>query len=84
MKKTVVLISALFLSATLSFGQTPQTQDKTKTDNKSECPMKKDGKDCSMDKKDGKSCCTHSGASKPSDTKQGTDVKKTDAKPDKK
>jgi hypothetical protein len=80
MKKIAVIISGLFLFATLSFGQTPQTKEKNKSDAKTET-QKKDGKECSKkdmkecSKKDGtKSCCSH-----------GSDAAKKDEKaPDKK
>ena len=84
MKKTAVFISALFFFASVAFAQTPQTQDKTKSDTKTECPMKKDGKNCTMDKKDPKGCCASKTATKPADNTKATDVKKTETTPEKK
>jgi hypothetical protein len=53
MKKVTVVVSAFVLFACLTFGQTPQTQDKGKAaPAKTESTMKKDGKDCSK-------TCTH-------------------------
>ncbi len=75
MKKIAVLISGLFLFATISFAQTPQAKDNTKPATKTEAPKKdakgscdhKDGKECSH-KEGGKSCCSH-GADAKKDTK---------------
>ncbi len=85
MKKTVVFISALFFLASVTFAQTPQTQtqDKTKSENKTECPMKKDNK-CTMDKKDPKSCPHATGTAKPADNTKSKDTKKTETAPEKK
>ena len=48
MKKVGVLVATFVLFASLTFAQTPQTQDKGKSaPAKSESTMKKDGKDCS-------------------------------------
>ncbi len=65
MKKVAVLFTTFVLFASLTFAQTPQTQDKGKTaPAKSESSMKKDGKDCSktctMKEKSG--CCAKKGA----------------------
>jgi len=66
MKKVVVLISGIFLFATISFAQTPQAKESTKPATKTEAPKKdakggcdhKDAKECTH--KDGtKSCCSH-------------------------
>jgi hypothetical protein len=80
MKKIAVLISGLFLFATISFAQTPQTKETAKPAAKTEAPKKdakagcdhKDGKECSH-KEGGKSCCSH-----------GTDAKKDTKTPEKK
>ena len=68
MKKVVLLVSAVVLFAGLTFGQTPQTQDKSaKTPEKKECSkdMKagcdsKTKASCSEAKK-GSSCCAKEG-----------------------
>ena len=79
MKKIAVLISGIFLFATISFAQTPQTKETTKPAAKTEAPKKdakecthKDAKECSH-KEGGKSCCSH-----------GMDAKKDTKTPEKK
>jgi hypothetical protein len=75
MKKIAVLISGIFLFATISFAQTPQTKDNAKPAAKTETPKKdsksccdhKDGKTCTH-KDGGKSCCSH-GMDSQKDTK---------------
>ena len=65
MKKVAVLLSTCILFASLTFAQTPQTQDKGKAaPAKSETTMKKDGKSCTKTcTKDMKSgCCDKKGA----------------------
>jgi hypothetical protein len=85
MKKTIVFISALFFLASVTFAQTPQTQDKTKTSTKTDCPMKKDCKSSCKDTKDPKGCCNHSTTgAKPADNTKATDAKKTETTPEKK
>ena len=83
MKKAVVLVSTFLLFASLTFAQTPQTQEKGKSaPAKTECTMKKDGKDgkdCSKtcDKKKMAGCCDKKGA-------DNKDVKKDTKTPEKK
>ena len=80
MKKIAVLISGLFLFATISFSQTPQTKENVKPATKTETTKKdakagcdhKAAKECSH-KDGGKSCCSH-----------GTDAKKDAKTPEKK
>jgi hypothetical protein len=77
MKKTIILVSAIFLFAGMTFAQTPQTPVEgkpiTKTevatpakDTKAGCD-KKDMEKCSKSKSS-KSCCAHE-AKKPAETK---------------
>jgi hypothetical protein len=76
MKKVVVLASTFVLFACLTFGQSAQTQDKSKAaPAKSESAAKKDSKDCSKTctQKEKSGCCA----------KKGTDQKETKA-PEKK
>ncbi len=81
MKKIVILFSTVILFAGMTFGQTPQAQDKSKPATKSEAPAaKKDAKDC--EKKDAKGCeksCTKKEKSGCC-AKKGTEGKK-DLKP---
>jgi len=82
MKKVALIVSTFILFAGLTFGQTPQTQDKTaKPAEKKECPHKDTKSGC--DKKDMKNC-SHSKDAKGCCAK---DAKKEDAaapKPEKK
>ncbi len=78
MKKTILIVSTFLFFVSFSFGQTPQTQDKTKTATKTEtkADVKKDTKagcekTCTMKKS---SCCD----------KKGTDMKKEEKAPEKK
>ena len=74
MKKIALVFSATFLFATLTFAQTPQTQDKAKSPEKKE--MSKDSKSGCDEKtkaacgasKSAKSCCAHD-AKKTGETK---------------
>jgi hypothetical protein len=85
MKKTIVFISALFFLGSVAFAQNPQTQDKSTPASKSECPMKKDGKNCPSDKKDPKGCCDKSKATaKPAGNTKATETKKAEQTPEKK
>jgi hypothetical protein len=91
MKRTIVLISTVLLFAGLTFGQTPQTQDKAKTTttttttNKTEAAPAKDAKGgCdqkTMEKcahsKEGKSCCAHD---KKGEAKESKDTKAPEKK----
>jgi len=82
MKKVIVLFSSLVLFASLTFAQTPQTQDKAaKPADKKECPSTKKKEGCDektkaacAHSKEGKSCC-------PKDAKKDGAATKT---PDKK
>jgi hypothetical protein len=80
MKKTILLFSAVVLFAGLTFGQTPQAQDKSKTTTttKTEAAPAKDSKDGCDEKtkakcassKDAKSgCCAHGKKAESKDTK---------------
>lgn len=82
MKKTIILVSAIFLFAGMTFAQTPQTPAKTtpatKTetaapakDSKAGCD-KKDMEKCSSSKST-KSCCSH-------DSKKSTETKAPEKK----
>ena len=65
MKKVALLVSTFILFAGLTFAQTPQTQDKAKTEPaKTETTTKKDGKDCSKTctTKEKSGCCAKKGA----------------------
>jgi hypothetical protein len=81
MKKTILLFSAIVLFAGLTFGQTPQAQDKattttTKTqtttapakDAKAGCD-KKDMEKCSKSKDAKSGCCAHGEKKAATDTK---------------
>jgi hypothetical protein len=81
MKKTILLFSAIVLFAGLTFGQTPQTQDKaapapkTQTttatpakDSKAGCD-KKDMEKCSKSKDVKSGCCPHGEKKAATDTK---------------
>jgi hypothetical protein len=78
MKKTILLFSAIILFAGLTFGQTPQKQDKaapapkaqtTQTkDSKAGCD-KKDMEKCSKSKDAKSGCCAHGSKTEVKDTK---------------
>jgi hypothetical protein len=82
MKKTILLFSAIVLFAGLTFGQTPQTQDKATTtttkaqtttaapakDAKAGCD-KKDMEKCSKSKDAKSGCCAHGEKKAATDTK---------------
>ena len=78
MKKIAILVSTVLLFAGMTFGQTPQTQDKSKPATTKEAPaVKKDAKGCET--KDAKGCektCTHKGKSCTHDKKAGCCAKK--------
>jgi hypothetical protein len=76
MKKTIILFSAIILSAGLTFGQTPQKQDKAtpapKTQTTTTAPAKdpkagcdeKTMKQCAGAKEAKSGCCAHDKAAK--------------------
>ena len=75
MKKVAILVSTVLLFAGMTFGQTPQTQEKLKpTAVKSETPaVKKDAKGCEK-------TCTHKGKAKSGCCAKKTTECKKDAK----
>jgi hypothetical protein len=77
MKKVAIFVSTILLFAGMTFGQTPQTQDKSKpAAAKTEAPVKKDAKGCEK-------TCTHKGKSCSHDAKAGCCAKKgADSKKD--
>jgi len=82
MKKIALLFSTIVLFAGLTFGQTPQTQDKTaKPAAKTECPSKAAKAGC--DKKDMKNCA-HSKDAKGCCAKDAKKTEPSTAKPEKK
>jgi len=87
MKKVVILVSTVLLFAGMTFGQTPQTQDKSKpAPTKTEAPAaKKDGKSCEKTcthkgkdctDKEKAGCCAKKGAEGKKDVKPTTPEKK--------
>ena len=83
MKKVVILFATVVLFAGLTFGQTPQTQDKSKTTTTktTETPaVKKDAKGCektcTQKEKEKSSCCPKKSTGCNKDLKPATPEKK--------
>jgi len=78
MKKTILLFSAIVLFAGMTFGQTPQTQDKAAPAPKAQTTQPKDSK-AGCDKKDMEKCAkskdVKSGCCAHGEKKAATDTK---------
>jgi len=82
MKKTIILVSTVLLFAGLTFAQTPQTQDKTKTVTKTETVAPAKDSKAGCDKKDMEKCA-HSKEAKgccAKDAKKSTETKAPEKK----